>query len=229
MSGRQVQVPAEALEELLNPTSGKCPDCRCVMHVEAHAEHCAVPALQAALAAPGDAPNSGSKEAAPQPGVRDALLAIKAYCRAWGSEANWEEVVKLADAALARLDMRDQEIEDEAEYRLIPLTGKAGAGLWAIVDAENYERLRPYSWHCAVMGHNTKLYYARRGRIKNDPAPGTGSMVYMHRQIIPVENDLFIDHINGNGLDNRAKNLRVVTPAENTLNKRPYVFSKRMS
>jgi hypothetical protein len=37
----------------------------------------------------------------------------------------------------------------------------------------------------------------------------------MHREVIDVPDDLFVDHINHNGWDNRKANLRPATPADN--------------
>jgi len=42
----------------------------------------------------------------------------------------------------------------------------------------------------------------------------------MHREIIDVPEDLFADHINHNGWDNRKANLRPATAADNARNAR---------
>jgi hypothetical protein len=42
----------------------------------------------------------------------------------------------------------------------------------------------------------------------------------MHRLILNPDKDLVIDHINGNGLDNRRENLRVVSRQINLFNRR---------
>ena len=42
----------------------------------------------------------------------------------------------------------------------------------------------------------------------------------MHREILKVSDDMFIDHINRNGLDNRKANLRLATYAQNSRNRR---------
>jgi hypothetical protein len=90
--------------------------------------------------------------------------------------------------------------------KLIPLTQDK----FAIVDAEDYERLCKYKWH-ALKDHRT--YYARNRRPHG--------MVLMHRVIINAPAGLVVDHINHNGLDNRKENLRLCTVAQNSLNARP--------
>jgi len=70
----------------------------------------------------------------------------------------------------------------------------------AIVDDEDYERLSLHTW-CYDHG------YAR----SFDPG-------YMHRFIVDVPKDKVIDHINGDGLDNRKANLRVCERWQNICN-----------
>ena len=91
---------------------------------------------------------------------------------------------------------------------------------FSIVDNEDYERLIIYSWH-AQKDKNT--YYARTNTSKK---LGTSQTVRMHHFIIgfPLKG-MKVDHINGNGLDNRKENLRIITSRENSQNN----FSKRQN
>lgn len=105
----------------------------------------------------------------------------------------------------------------EAE-QVIPLT----QGLYAIVDANDYEWLNQWKWYaCVVHG----IAYARRSKRKSDDFKQNN--VSMHRQIMGVDSP-FIDHRNGNGLDNRRSNLRHATVLQNTVNvhKKPKGKSK---
>lgn len=45
-----------------------------------------------------------------------------------------------------------------------------------------------------------------------------GKKVYMHRLLVDANED--VDHINGNGLDNRRKNLRAVSRQQNSWNRK---------
>jgi hypothetical protein len=92
--------------------------------------------------------------------------------------------------------------------RLIPLTQDK----FAIVDAEDYERLSEYKWHTLK---NRRNYYARNQR--------PNGAVLMHRVITNAPRHLVVDHINHNGLDNRKENLRLCTVAQNSQNARPRI------
>jgi len=87
---------------------------------------------------------------------------------------------------------------DETVKR-IPLSG----GLYAYVDAADYERLSRHKWRvCAG-------YAARYEK---------GRAVFMHHEIIKPPKGMVIDHRNGNRLDNTARNLHACTRGENTHN-----------
>ena len=95
-------------------------------------------------------------------------------------------------------------------FRRIPLT----QGRYAIVDPADYPRLNKYKWRlCRTKGKNT-LYAERSIRLPN----GKYSRILMHRQLIDVPEGYIVDHINGNGLDNRRANLRLATIAQNAWN-----------
>ncbi len=84
----------------------------------------------------------------------------------------------------------------------------------ALVDDEYYEILSKHKWHFGARGYAMRTVskgYTKDGkRIQNK--------VWMHREIMKTPKDLFTDHINGNRLDNRKENLRVVTQQENAWN-----------
>jgi hypothetical protein len=84
----------------------------------------------------------------------------------------------------------------------VPLT----QGEFALVDDEDYVLVSQYKWH---LHKGRKTNYAR---IKNKHICTT-----MHRMVL-VNPEGLVDHINGNGLDNRKENLRVCTNAQNIRN-----------
>lgn len=85
-------------------------------------------------------------------------------------------------------------------------------GLYALVDDEDYEELNKFKWH-AVKFRNS-YYAARSVTLPN----GKTRKLLMHQQIIGKKDGYVIDHINGNGLDNRRCNLRHVTIRQNGQN-----------
>jgi len=97
-------------------------------------------------------------------------------------------------------------------FRRIPLT----QGRYAIVDPDDYRHLCKYKWYAMEMG---RTFYAGRSVRTKD---GKQRQVAMHREILEVPDNTFVDHINRNGLDNRKANLRPATPAQNGQNRAKY-------
>ena len=80
---------------------------------------------------------------------------------------------------------------------------------WALVDSEDYPLLSKYNWHAVYrkgsMSFAAKTHFGDKDR-------------YMHRIITNCPTGLVVDHINHDTLDNRKKNLRICTKAQNTYN-----------
>ncbi|MCQ8279892.1 HNH endonuclease [Acetobacteraceae bacterium KSS8] len=48
-----------------------------------------------------------------------------------------------------------------------------------------------------------------------------GKTTYLHRMIMSAPKGVVVDHVNGNGLDNRRANLRFATSSQNAANTKP--------
>lgn len=93
---------------------------------------------------------------------------------------------------------------------------KLTRGKWAMVDDSDYESLSQFKWYAKRGAHT---YYAVREKyiVGQRLHP---KRLRMHRVVIGASPDMQVDHINGDGLDNRRVNLRECTNAENQHNRR---------
>lgn len=90
----------------------------------------------------------------------------------------------------------------------LPLT----QGKFAIVDDDVYEWASKYKWH-AVRKKNS--FYAVRNTERNPHQ----TKIHLHREIMSAPIGVMVDHINGDGLDNRRENMRFANYAENGRNR----------
>lgn len=85
---------------------------------------------------------------------------------------------------------------------------KLTRGKYAIVDNEDFARISSYTW-CADETSSGKFYAMRKSGKKT---------VRMHRDVLMYSGNLDVDHIDGNGLNNQKKNLRIVSHQQNMAN-----------
>lgn len=97
--------------------------------------------------------------------------------------------------------------------RTIPLT----KGYVTIVDEEDYDILAKHRWFAdeRTMKSGEKKVYAYRSVQKDYKRLS----VYMHRQILDAKRNQCVDHLNGNGLDNRRENIRLCNYSLNNHNR----------
>jgi len=94
----------------------------------------------------------------------------------------------------------------------LPLT----KGKFAIIDDIDFQWLNQWKWtYLPVKPHG----YAYRRQLID----GKKVCIYMHRFILNAPQDKDVDHVNGNGLDNRRNNIRLCTTSENLANRGPMV------
>lgn len=92
---------------------------------------------------------------------------------------------------------------------------KLTQGHITIIDDEDYAIIAGYKWN-AYIRSNKLLWATATIRIR-----GKNASVRMHRLITKATKDQDVDHINGNGLDNRKINLRFCTKSQNNFNRGP--------
>lgn len=94
--------------------------------------------------------------------------------------------------------------ESTPAHGRIPLAGPRGRGKYIIIDIEDVEQVKQYSWHLEQLG------YARRSVTWN----GRRTTQQLHHFLISCPPDFRIDHVNGDRLDNRRCNLRLIPKKE---------------
>jgi hypothetical protein len=89
-----------------------------------------------------------------------------------------------------------------------------GEGEWTILDQQDYYRFGTLKW---TLSGCKKKFYALSGIKDKD---GNFKIVRLQRLIMNEPPGLFVDHRNGDSLDNRRENLRIATRTQNVCNNR---------
>jgi hypothetical protein len=99
----------------------------------------------------------------------------------------------------------------------IPLHSRKHPPLFAVVDALDAPLLARFRWN--VVWDHTTYYAVAIVQVGRRPFRTTTTL-RMHRLIVGATKGTWVDHRDGNGLNNTRANLRVCSPAENARNRR---------
>lgn len=86
-------------------------------------------------------------------------------------------------------------------------------GLTCLVDDDCAETITSLRWYASWSG---RTWYAQRNGICVKGVKGP--KIYLHRRVLSVPSNVWVDHINGDTLDNRRTNLRIVSAQGNAAN-----------
>jgi hypothetical protein len=85
-------------------------------------------------------------------------------------------------------------------------------GKGTIVDIEDYVRFSPFKWTAHFNGRRWNVLRAVQSK-------NVTTFRYLPREILGVDKDVYVDHVNGNTLDNRRANLRECNKSQNGRNR----------
>ena len=92
----------------------------------------------------------------------------------------------------------------------VPLT----RGLFATVDIQDALSVMEFRWHVTGISGRSTHYARSSAAASRHPKRGV-----MHRFILQCPDDSYVDHIDGNGLNNTRANLRLATSGQNVMNR----------
>lgn len=95
--------------------------------------------------------------------------------------------------------------------------GKGGKAFTILIDEVDEQIFNSHKWHMHNCGYATT--HIRR-------IDGRQTKTYLHRLIMGSPKDAYIDHIDGNCLNNQRNNLRICNASENARNQKIRVDNK---
>lgn len=123
----------------------------------------------------------------------------KGYCN-----KHYQQIRKYGEIRRTKEDLN--EIVLYKDYAEIILYNKESVEIARTkIDLDDIDKVKECKWHLNDNGYV-------RGNVGNE------RMEYLHRFLLNIQDNVIIDHINGNPLDNRKCNLRIATPTQNNMN-----------
>jgi len=102
-------------------------------------------------------------------------------------------------------------VELKEDYAIIKIKNKTLGELDCIIDIEDIDKVKNYFWSLRVDKRHTNCTFY----VESHPK---GKRIHLHRIIMSCPENMIVDHIDGNGLNNRKNNLKICTQNENVKN-----------
>lgn len=83
---------------------------------------------------------------------------------------------------------------------------------FVLLDDDDFEKFSKWSWQVNNSGYVRRTLKRRMFKLPQ-------TTIYLHRVMMEPPKGMVVDHINGDKLDNRRQNLRVVTQQQNQWNR----------
>lgn len=109
-----------------------------------------------------------------------------------------------------------EELKMEKDCVQFHIKSKYHENSFVLIDIDDYERVSKKDWLFQITYHNKRTGFKKITAL----CIFEGQLLSMHRFIMNAKKGQMVDHINGNTLDNRKKNLQFVTPSQNNWNRR---------
>lgn len=102
------------------------------------------------------------------------------------------------------------------DYAIIEINNNVYGKFECLIDLEDVEKIKDYFWNIRKDKRHPKCTpYVESTQQINEKL----KRIHLHRYLTNCPKDMVVDHINGNNLDNRKCNLRIITQQKNTLNR----------
>ena len=108
-------------------------------------------------------------------------------------------------------------------YAELAVTSEKYGRFTTLIDLDDVDKCKPYHWGIRKSyNQNYDTYYIGANRKK-----GTNKPLLLHRYLMNVtETNDWVDHIDGNKLNNRKQNLRRCDLSQNNINNKMYYTNK---
>lgn len=105
--------------------------------------------------------------------------------------------------------------EDGLPFRRIPLT----RGVYALVDAEDYDRVMLWRWTAPIHPDKEKQHVITSHCLDESVRPFKYVRLTLQHLVLQCRRQMLLDHANRNPLDNRKRNIRPCNSYQNAQNK----------